>query len=208
MKLIHGRTYQAIKSLGLPSKYHKYSPYFMSRFHFNVQIKDIKVNELEDNEFELIYTSNCKNKINAVNILSFAGCVASLVIAPTIIFNPLNLELFGLSMSGIYCIGVHSFFLGVGTSVAINELYTTSMVTDMYHNNKTHDIQIQLKTFHLTNITLNTNLNNMSSYDNTRNIFDKSNVYCSDINKKVFIDPNLLNQYFYNKLSFDHDDQQ
>lgn len=184
--------------------------------NFCLQTKETKPDDIETelkkptttkDNFELIYTSNYKSTIYGVKFLSFTGCITSLIVAPTVIFNPLNVPfLASISMIGKCFLGIPVAIFGVGTSYALHS-FTKSFVTKMYYNKSTQDIQLQFVTIYLSTITLNTNMKNIRTLDKSKHI-GMANVECTDIDKKCFIDHECLSEDIAQKIGFNNDDNE
>ena len=160
--------------------------------------------DTKTNTFDLVYTSNYNSTVYGVKMLSFTGCITSLIVAPIIIFNPLNFPvLASISMVGKCFLGGSCAVFGVGTSYCLH-LFTKSIATKIYHNAKTDDIQLQFVTIYLSTITLQTNLNHMKALNKSTHI-GIANVECTDIGRKCFINDELLSDYISEKMGFDED---
>jgi len=185
---------------------------------YSTQTKDEKPESESSNEqqtdkqqqkehpFELVYTSTYSSTVYGVKFLSFTGCLASLLVAPFIIFDPLHVPLLAnISMLGKCFLGIPVAVFGVGTSFALH-LFTKSIVTKMYHNKATDEMRLQFVTLYLKTVTLNTNLKNMKALDKKTQV-GVSNVNCTDINKYCFINPEHLPEDIANRIGLNEEDE-
>ena len=155
------------------------------------------------NGFQLIYTSNYKRTLHSVKFLSLTGCIGSLIVAPIIIFNPSNIPLLtSIPFVGRWFIGIPVAAFGVASSYALH-LFTKCIVTKMYHDPITDNVRLQFVTLFLTTLEMETNLKQMKTLK--QDTIGMTNVECTDIGKKCFIEQDHLPEDIADKIGFNAD---